>query len=217
MGDLTTSLVNTRISLQDAPDAARDLYRRLVDQGAIGRWLLDTVPYGPGPAFRVQHDFPIFDAAVDPKYRPCIYSLQIEVTDHEWRKGQDGWADLVSALSPSSGLFYNYDGGFEINCSGCGASMFVGEPGAESIEDGLNAWCVDRESAKIACNICKRAAPIREWRSEENVFAAGHLGITLSHGHITALAKTPATPEAVAIRRLLGDLTDDYAVVYCTL
>jgi hypothetical protein len=45
MGDSRTSLVNTRIALVDAPNAALSLYRRLVDLGAIEAELRDDVAF----------------------------------------------------------------------------------------------------------------------------------------------------------------------------
>lgn len=61
MGDSKTSLVNTRIALADAPEAALRLYRRLVESGAIEAQLRDDVPRSLGLVFPVRDDFAGFD------------------------------------------------------------------------------------------------------------------------------------------------------------
>jgi hypothetical protein len=51
MGDSAAGLVNARIALADAPEAARSLYRRPVDLSAIEPQLRDDVPFSLGWVF----------------------------------------------------------------------------------------------------------------------------------------------------------------------
>jgi hypothetical protein len=72
MGDSNTSLVNTRIALADAPEAARNLYRRLADSGAIEAQLRDDVPFSLGLIFPVRKGFAGFDAAIESSIGPAF-------------------------------------------------------------------------------------------------------------------------------------------------
>jgi hypothetical protein len=67
----------------------------------------------------------------------------------------------------------------------------------------------------MRCPACEQEAPLREWRSANNTFAAGHLGFTLWGAHLTALFEKPPPLAATYIRRLIGDFAEDYAVVFC--
>jgi hypothetical protein len=43
------------------------------------------------------------------------------------------------------------------------------------------------------------------------------LAVSIWGGAWESLAAKPASPEATAVRRLIGDLIDDYAVVFCDI
>jgi hypothetical protein len=196
IGDLTTSLVNTRIALSEAPEAARKLCRRLIDSGFIEEGLSGDIPRCMAFGFQVRSGYTVFDAALAAKYRPCIYGIEIKVTGHDWRNGVDDRASLVKAAKGSNGLFFNFDG-------------------SEPLDKALDAWCADPETALMECPTCERATPARDWRSASNTFAAGHLAVRLWGGHITTLTEKPPIATATNIRRLIGDFADDFAVVYC--
>jgi hypothetical protein len=220
MAGLTTSLVNRRISRQNAPESALDLYQRLVAAGVIEPMIEEWIPGGDlSCAFPIREECRTFDAAFDDYFhkRRFFVDLRIGVTDHAWSNHSDGSVRLVSSPSPDSGLYYNYDGGFEINCPYCGHPADFMETSSEIVMEGLNAWCDDRDSASIRCICCGASPLVRDWTSDEHVFAAGHLAVTVSHGHLTPLTDNPPSPEATAIRRLLGDINDDYAVVFCRI
>jgi hypothetical protein len=217
MSDTCTYLVNTSISRQDAPDAARALYRHLVEAGAIGPRFHSSIPFGIGPAFTPDVPFPIFEEAVEPLYRPSITGVDVEVTAHEWRNTEGGWAELVSASSPGAWFFYNF-GDIELTCPQCGASMMYGDPGAESVDQSFEDWGLHgNEDASIHCPACQERSPIRQWRSDHHWFAAGHLAIKFWHGCIMSLVENPQPPAATALRRFVGDLNNDYAVVFCRI
>ena len=214
MGDSRTSLVNTRISLAEAPEAAWSLYRRLVDLGAINAELRDDVALSLGLVFPVRNGFPDFDAAIERQYRPRIYGVEIEVTGHVWRN-QNRVLGLVKDDKGGNGLFFNFEGSFVATCPACQRSMEFGEPGSEFIGDAFNAWCAEPEKASMKCPACEHEAPIRAWRSANNTFAAGHLGLTLWGCYVTTLFEKPPPLAGTHLRHLIGDFAEDYAVVFC--
>lgn len=57
----------------------------------------------------------------------------------------------------------------------------------------------------MTCPACERPILIRNWRSANNTFAAGHLGFTLWGANLTALAEQPSIAPANNIRHLIGD------------
>lgn len=213
MGDNNTSLVNTRIALADAPEAALRLYRHLVDLGAIEAQLRDHVPFSLGLVFPVPEKFAGFDAAIEERFRPCIHGVEIHVTGHEWRS-LSGVPGLAKHGNAAGNLFYNIEGGFEMTCPTCQHSVNVDE-GIEFIDKALSAWSVEPDGASMQCPACERTTLIPDWRAVNNTFAAGHLGFTLWGAHVMALVEKPSIAAATNIRQLIGDFAEDYAVVFC--
>jgi hypothetical protein len=216
MGDSRTSLVNTRIALVDAPEAARSLYRRLVDLGAIEPQLRDWVPRSLGWVFPICGGFAdFFEAGIEAQYRPCIYGVEIKVTGHVWRNDGSGGANIFRDKDGGNGLFFNYEGSFAVTCRACGRSVVFGEECSQFIYDGLDKWRAAPETASMTCPQCISVAPIRDWRSATDTFATGHLGFTLWGGQVTALFEKPSPPAGTRLRHLIGDFAEDYAVVFC--
>ncbi len=215
MSDKCTYLVNRRISTADAPGAARELYRSLVEVGAVEPHPRNNIPLCLATAFAVRSDCPHFDALVPPKYprRPHITGVAIEVTDYEWR-AEPGGAELTPRYRAGSGLFFNNDG-VEAVCPGCGHVIELGPPGSEPLYKALDDWCSMRDGASVVCPNCANTSPLHEWDTASHSFAVGHLGIGLWGGMLGALTEEPQPPSALALRRLLGDNANDYAVIYC--
>jgi endogenous inhibitor of DNA gyrase (YacG/DUF329 family) len=214
MSDRCTYLVNRNISIEDAPDAARNLHRRLVEFRAIDPVPSDNIPLCLATAFAVRPDCPHFDAPVPPKYprRPHITGVAIEVTDHEWRSAPRG-AELTPLYCASGGLFFNYDV-VEAVCPRCGHVIELGPPGSEPLYKALDGWCSMRDRASVDCPSCANTSPLREWGTSNNSFV-GHLAIGLWGGLPGAFIEEPQSPSVLALRRLLGDEKNDYAVIYC--
>lgn len=215
MGDSRTSLVNTRIAPADAPEAARKLYQRLVDLGAIAPQLCYYVPRSLGWVFPIRRGSVDFEAGIEQRYRPCIHGVEIKVTGHVWRNDESGGAKLFRDEEGGNGLFFNYEGSFTVTCRACARSVELGEEGSRFICDGLDKWCVAPETASMTCPQCMSVAPIRDWRSANDTFAAGHLGFTLWGGYVTALFEKPSPPAGTRLRHLIGDFAEDYAAVFC--
>jgi hypothetical protein len=216
LGDNRTSLVDTRIALADAPAAARDLFRRLVDVGAIESRLRDDVPLSLGMVFPVREGFVGFDAGIEEQFRPRIHGVAIEVAGHIWRNGQaDGNVSLIEEKQVGDGLFYNIEGSSVLTCPTCKHSTVLGEDGSEFIHDSLTAWCESPYRATMKCPACQGAASLRNWRSSNHSFAAGNLAFTLWGGYVTALFEKPSPPAGQYLRRLVGDLSDSFIPVFC--
>jgi hypothetical protein len=166
-------------------------------------------------AFAVRSDCPHFDALVPSKYsrRPHITGVAIEVTDHQWRDALGG-AELAPHYCAGSGLFFNHDT-VEAVCPRCGHVIELGPPGSEPLYKALDDWCSIRDRASVDCPGCASTSPLREWSTSSNSFAVGHLGIGLWGGMLGALTEEPQPPAAIALRRLLGDEENEYAVIYC--
>jgi hypothetical protein len=186
----------------------------MVRAGAIDPQLRHDIPLCLAKAFAVRPGYPFLDALIEMQYSrpPYITGVAIKATDHEWRRAPNG-VELVPEYSAGSGLHFN-GRGFEVACPVCRQSIDIGQPGSEPLYKGLDAWRLDRDGASIACSACERASPIRQWRSNTNRFAIGHLAIELWGGHVLALTEQPQSPSAIALRRLLGDDRCDYEVVY---
>jgi hypothetical protein len=148
MGDSVTSLVNTRIALAGAPEAARSLYRRLVDLGAIEPQLRDWVPRSLRWVFPIRAGFAdFFEAGIEAQYRPCIHGVAIKVIHHAWRNDGNGSAKLYRDKEAGNGLFFNVEGSFTVTCRFCGRSIVLGEKGSQFVYDGLDAWHVAPDTA----------------------------------------------------------------------
>lgn len=214
MSDRCTYLVNRRISIEEAPDVARNLHRRLVEFGAIDPLPSNNIPLCLATAFAVRPDCPHFDAPVPPKYpRPHITGVAIEVTDHVWH-GAPGGAELTRHYCAGSGLFFNH-GIVEAVCPRCGHMIVLGPPGSEPLYKALDDWCSMRDQASVDCPSCANTSLLREWGTSNNGFAVGHLGIGLWGCMLEAFTTEPQSPAVLALRRLLGDDKNDYAVIYC--
>jgi hypothetical protein len=102
-----------------------------------------------------------------------------------------------------------------MTCPACGHPMLITENDHQAINEALSAWCAEWETASLRCSVCERQAPVRNSRSANHWFAAGHLAFTIWGAHVMSLVEKPTLPAATALRRLVGDLNDDYAVVFC--
>jgi hypothetical protein len=214
VGDSKTSLVDTRIALADAPEAALRLYQRLVDSGAIEAQLRDDVRGSLGLVFPVRDDFAGFDAVIEERFRPRIHGVEIHATGRDWRT-DNGVPTLVKHDNAPFSLFYNFQDGFVMTCPACRHSVDTQSEDVEIIQEALTAWCTDPDKTSMVCPACERPILIRDWGSANNTFAAGHLGFTLWGANLTALAETPSVAAATNIRRLIGDPAEEYAVVFC--
>jgi hypothetical protein len=215
MGDTRTSLVNTRIALADAPAVALKSYRRLIAAGAIEAQVRDDVPFSLGLVFPVCRNFGDFDAAIGAEYRRCVFGVEIEVTGHVWLNGHDGFAALIKSDKGGNGLFFNFEGSFDVACPNCKRTVRLGDEGSDFIGEGLTIWCTQPETAAMKCPACRRESPIRDWRSNTNTFAAGHLGFTLWGAYLPPLFEERPNPVGTKIRYLIGDDAEDYAPVFC--
>ena len=137
------------------------------------------------------------------------------MTRHAWRNDENGAAKLYRDEEAGNGLFFNVEGSFTVTCRFCGRSIVLGEEGSQFVYDGLDAWHVAPETASMTCPQCISVAPILDWRSATDTFAAGHLGFTLWGGYVTALFEKPSPPAGTRLRHLIGDFAEDYAAVFC--
>ena len=93
--------------------------------------------------------------------------------------------------------------------------MKFGDPGTEPVHEALEARCENSETALLNCPNCRKILPLRDWRSDENTFAAGHLALTLWGAYATALFPDGASPAGSYVRRLFGPNAGDYVASFC--
>jgi hypothetical protein len=239
MGDVNTSLVDTTISREAAPKAAREVYDRLVQHGVIVPRLEsgDGLPYCLAEcAFPVRDDYRGFDdlegwgapkREVDTAapLHANVTAIEIEVTGYRWLVGANGAPELLPSpflgpgLSPGDyGLFMNFEGGFSVNCPHCAMAIELGGEGRDDLADAINAWCITPESSSLGCSTCGTSAPLPAWRSNNHEFAAGHLAITAWGEHLLGLTERPSSASARFVKALLGDPDAiQPAVVFCNI
>ncbi|WP_322052942.1 hypothetical protein [Paraburkholderia bannensis] len=230
MGDHCTFLVNTRISRAEAPEAALGIYRQLVQGGVIVPGLKENISIADQP-FAIRQDYKGFDDLYrwsdeqsrrtwpDLVFHHGVNAIEIDVTGYVWHAGLNGEPDLrpVADGEYLGGLFFEMEGGFSLNCPCCGDMVSLGQGGDqdEALTDALNSWCFDPESAHLRCYACNEERSLRDWRSEDQQFAVGHLAITFWDEHLLALAQAPDLDVSRFFRELTGGTTDaDPAVVF---
>ncbi|WP_322107353.1 hypothetical protein [Paraburkholderia sp. J41] len=244
MSDRNTSLVDTDVSWDAAYDVARKCYRRLVDRGVILPVLRSDVCLSR-VAFPVREDYRGFDRLndlpsdapcgsgivgggerINPNIYPVVERLEIHVVGFHWQHDAAGAVTLQpdAVGEPSAeGLFFNIEGGFRANCPHCSTSIELGGDETERLDDALTTWCKASMASKgqttLQCPRCNSVASLQAWRSREQDFAAGYVGLTLWGQHLLTLTYQPDHPaNKPAWEALCGDMADPSpAIVYCNI
>ncbi|NIE64371.1 hypothetical protein [Burkholderia sp. Ax-1719] len=241
MGDRNTSLVDTKVSWDAAAEVAFKCYRRLVDHGVILPTLRSDICLSEA-AFAVRRDYRGFDrlndlptappedsatvprdALVNSNIRPVVKGIEIHVVGFHWQSDATGALTLQPDAidTPSAeGLFFNFEGGFRVDCPHCDTNIELGGDETERLDDVLTTWCKASVPSKgqttVQCPCCNHVATLQAWRSREQNFAAGYVGLTLWGEHLLTLTYQPDHPDnKPAWEVLCGDMADQNPAIVC--
>jgi hypothetical protein len=181
-------IVDTAISLDNAPNQARKMYAHLREHNIIDAGLHPAGALANcfEPSFKLSNAYMVLNELAGAAKDRVIEGISINVFGHYWAE-QNGGMTLqefgqtnppIAMQQRFDGFFSNDDGGFSASCPHCKTQVHISDEESDDFAEAITEFVCSPNLPSLNCHSCHRTSPLNQYHSKD--FAVGYLGVTLN-------------------------------------